>query len=199
MAPMKKRKESRYSWLLFFIPIIIVAGLVFVAAYGSLFGNNMGELRVQAEAMPYHSPATSLSVQASVNGTALTTPSSLSLAAGKYTVSFASAAGYYPPTTRHVTVLAGKTSYAVSVFVPIKKVITFTPTAFNSTRITATHQVTPVFWVNISDQVVTLQSAAFGSRPIQPGGNMSMVFQSPGTFTFWIYGNSGVLGQVTVS
>ena len=81
----------------------------------------------------------------------------------------------------------------------IKKVIGFSQNSFNSTSLTAVHGVTPVIWVNVSSQVVTLQSKFFGTIPVQPGRNASFVFQAAGTFNFWIFNDQSVAGTITVS
>jgi hypothetical protein len=199
-APLRKKKESRFSSLLFFIPVVVVTLLVVVALMGDLPGGSRdGKLQVEAKAYPYDSAPVSLSVEASVNGTAMRTPSNLSLTPGHYVVVFPTLAGYSPPSSRKVPVQAGTTTFAIGTYTPIWKVISFSQTYFNSTHISAVHGVTPVFWVNVSGQVVTLQSSFFGTRPIQPGGNTSFVFQTTGTFTFWIYGDQSVQGSVTVT
>jgi len=196
---LKKRNESRYSWLLFFIPVIVIAGLVIVPILGDITGGNLGRLEVEATASVYPKGTIALTVQVNVNGTSVTTPSTLNLHQGYYTVTFPSVAGYWPPTTRQVPVQSGKTVYAVQNYVPIRKVVSFGQASFNSTHVAAVHGVTPVIWVNVSSQVVTLQTSFFGTRPVQPRENTSYVFQTVGTFTYSIFGEQSVSGTVTVS
>lgn len=198
-APLKKKKESKYSPLLFFIPIIVVGALVVVAFVSSFSGSGNGSLQVEATASLYPSGSVNLAVQAGVNGTVVTTPSTLSLRPGHYVVTFADVQGFWAPTSKHIPVQSGKTVFAVEDYTPIKEVVDFSSTSFNSTHLTAVHGVTPVIWRNVSSQVVTLQSKFFGTIPVQPGGNTSYVFQTTGTYTFWIYNDQSVAGTITVS
>ena len=198
--PALKRKESRYSWLLFFIPVIVIGALVLAPILAGAFGRgNFGTLIVEANGHPYHSKPVSLQVQATINSMSVTTPSRSSLASGRYLISFATVPGYYPVPSRSIPLQAGQDTYAVGDYYPIKTVIDFTSSTFNATRAHAVHGVTPVFWVNTSNQIVTLQSTFFGTLQVVPGGNATYIFQAVGTFEFWIYNNPGVLGTVTVS
>ncbi|HXW37862.1 MAG TPA: hypothetical protein VEJ36_08190 [Nitrososphaerales archaeon] len=194
-----KKKESRYSWLLFFVPLLILSLAVAVPLISDSLGGNQGRLDVVATAYPYHESPISLIVQAEVNGTIVTTPDVLHLVAGYYAVEFPVQDGYTSPATKTAVVPAGVTATVVGSYYPIKKVIGFTEGYTNATRVSAIHGVTPVSWLNLSSQAVTLQSDFFGQLPIQPGENATMVFSQPGSYTWWVYTDKNVTGLITVS
>lgn len=184
---------------LFLLPIVLLGSFFAYQIVAIDFGSNMGKLVVSAQATRYLNTTISITAPATLGTTILETPYTTRLASGSYTVSFGNIPGYKTPSAETVSLPPEKTVYVVGKYDLILKVVTFTGTYFNATQLTAHHSVTPVVWVNISSQVVTLDSTIFGTRPVGPGQNTSFIFQDTGSFQFWIYGNSKVSGVVSVS
>jgi len=191
------RKKRRFGTLLFFIPIVIIGGVI-IYGFVQIEFFSSGTLAVSALSYGKYSPQAPLHVKATVNGVTTTTPFNMTLRQGPYTVTFASLQWYKPalPLTRQVR--SGGTTFAIGVYVPALAPIAVSPTSFNATSVQVEHGVTPVAWMNTSDQNVLIQ----GGEPLQilipPHMNFTEVFQQPGTYVYAISGSQGQTLQIVV-
>jgi hypothetical protein len=142
--------------------LIVVIGLV------SNEASTTGVLVVEALSSGKYSPAVPLQVSATVGTVTHLTPFNITVGAGERTVVFGTLSWYLTPAPRSVVVVGGKTAYAVGIYLPIVRVITFNRDGFNSTAVTALHGVTPVIAPNARVY-------------LQPSQNYTMVFKSAGT------------------
>jgi len=140
-----------------------------------------------------------LNVTASVGSRDVTTPMTLSLAQGAYTVTFSAEPWFTTPTAIDVTVAGGKHAYAVGTYDPIVEYVSVGGGQFNSTSLDALHGVTPVVWVNPSSSDQIIYSQPTGRVEILPMQNYTYIFQHPGTFVFSFPLNASPNLQVTVS
>jgi hypothetical protein len=128
-----------------------------------------------------------------------TTPMTLSLSQGSYTVTFSALAWYTTPPPKYVTVLSGKDSYAVGVYDPIVEYVSVGGGQFNRTSLAVEHGVTPVVWVNPSSEDQIIFSQLTGRVEVPPMQNFTYVFQQKGTFTFSFPLNSSPSLEITTS
>jgi hypothetical protein len=195
----RRKPNRKLTVALFFIPVVIIGGVLAYAFVSYVFTPTTGTLYVAMEAAPYRAPIKFLQGTVGVDSTSVASPANLTLKAGAHTVIFPQVKGYLTPSARSIEVFAGKLAYAYGVYYPIKVVIIVTPQSFNATKVSAIHGITPVVWVNTSSQTVTLQGTSWNVASINPGGNFTYVYQDAGLNSFEILGNGGVSGQVNVS
>ena len=195
---MRRQKTGR-KWgnLIFLLPVIVIAGLVAYQLINVTFFND-GTLNVQALTSDKFYPSESLAVTASVGGQTGTTPFSVSLPQGTYSVTFDRLQWYWTPSPRQAVVPAGSTAYATGVYSPIQRVIMITQDKFNVTEVTAMHDVTPVTWENSMANFTILVGSPFGKIILTPGENYTYVYQNQGSFSFSLsYANAGGVVQVS--
>jgi hypothetical protein len=173
----KSRQNTLIGKLFFIIPILIIAILV-VYAYVNL--NSSATLMVQART----TGGALIQVPVTVNGMTGETPWTLSLGQGNYVVTFATIEWYYPPPSRDVSLQAGQTEYAVSTYKPITKVISVTPSSFNSTTVTALHDITPVVWLNRGSSPVVFSGPLIGRTVIPGMENFTYTFPAAGSYVY---------------
>lgn len=177
---------------------MLMAGLT---AYAYLQLTRPGQLIVQAKALDRHPGAgqryVDLSVQATVEGISRTTPFTLTLSPGTYTVSFSPLPWYRvlnPQLT--ISLPAGTTAYATGLYEPVPVVIAVKEGAFNVTKVRALHGVTPVIWVNQGANYTVLHIQPYGRVVLYPGQNFTWVYDEPGTYSFYLLFLPSVEGSV---
>lgn len=114
----------------------------------------------------------------------------LSLTQGTYTVVFSSVKWYSTPLPRTVSVLAGKTAYALGVYDPIVKGVSIEGSRFNATTTSVKHGVTPFVLINKMSSFAVVQGGPTGTIIIQSAKNFTYVFQNAGTYTLTLSGTS---------
>ncbi len=184
----QRRPITRY---LFFVPL---AALVTIIVYGYFVSNQPGTLIIEAKDP---SSQKDLFVQASINGMLVTTPSTLSLSQSVYTVTYNALQWYQTPSPRVISLLAGRTAYAIGEYKPIVEVVGISGDSFNVTSVGAKSKVTPVVWVNTSNHFLVLMGEQFNTAVIYPQMNFTFIYQSAGKFLFWV-GQPSVNGTVSV-
>ena len=167
--------DPRIGKLLFILPAIIIVVLV---AYAYVQLNAPGTLVVQAE----DPSLAQLQVPFTVNGASHTTPASVSLSQGSYTVTFGTIEWYYPPTAKSVAVTPGQITYSVGSYTPETKFVQVTGAGFNDTSISVFHGLTPVTWINPSSSSVTFSGGPFQQVRVNPGQPFSYTFDTIGSF-----------------
>jgi hypothetical protein len=184
-----RRKRGRFGTLLFALPIIL---FVLVIAYQLISETyfNTGTLIVEAKSSGRYYPAVSLNASVSVGTRGGTTPATLSLTQGTYTVVFTTVQWYTTPQSRTINVVAGKTSYALGVYDPIVKGVSIEGNQFNATTISAKHGVTPIVLINRMSGYAVIQGAPDGTIIIQSAQNYTHVFQNAGTYTLTLFDTS---------
>ena len=177
------RKRARRGRLVFLIPIVLVIALI---AYAVVIGSASpyGTLVVGAQTSGRYFQAFGLNASADIGGHTGTTPFSLSLSQGTYTVVYGNLPWFSTPPAKSVTVLPGKTAYAIAEYNPLVESVAIQNGKFNQTALGAEHGVTPVVWVNGMGTSVSLYSNETGSISILPMQNFTHVFTSPGTYLF---------------
>ncbi len=193
----RSRRSGKFGAFLFFAPMVVLL-LIVVIGFISYESSVTGTLVVEAVSSGRYSPAVSLHATATVGTITYLTPFNLTLSSGVHTILFGSLNWYLAPHSKSVTVLGGKTAYAVGTYLPVVRVVTFTQAGFNSTSITALHGVTPVVWINKGASGMTLVVAQNTRVYLLPSQNYTTVFQSPGTYSFSLYGTGfgGVVSSV---
>ncbi len=186
----RTRKKSRGGYL-FLLPLAI---LVTIIIYGYYTSSQPGTLIIEARDP---SSQKDLIVQASVNGMLVTTPSTLSLPQGVYTVNYNTIQWYQTPAQRVISLPAGRTAYAIGEYRPIVEFVGIYGNGFNVTSLNAKGRVTPVVWVNTSSQFVLLLGDQFNRAVLNPHANFTYIYQSPGKYLFWV-GEASVNGTVSV-
>ena len=189
MKPGRARTSSKAGRLLFFIPI---AALAFLVVFGLLGASSTrdGTLVVEAVSSGRYAPPVPLHVSATVDGKSAGTPFNVTLPAGKYTVVYNSTRWFNTPDARPVVLAGGATGYAIGTYLPVVMSIGITQGGFNSTAVTALHSITPVVWVNLGAKAVELQIEGVGTVRIPPSLNFTHVFQSQGSFGFFLVNSS---------
>jgi len=184
---MKRRgkRRTRLETLAFLVPLVVVIALVIYGIYVAT-ASQTGTLIVEAQSSGRYYSVRSLSVSVTVGTSAGTTPITLSLTQGSYTVTFSSLQWYVAPPPRSVTVLSGKDAYAVGVYEPIVEHVSVGGGQYNRTTLSVEHAVTPVVWVNPSNQDEVISSQLTGRVEIPPMQNFTYVFQQKGVYTFSI-------------
>ena len=117
----------------------------------------------------------------------VTTPSTLALPQGVYTVTFNQLQWYQTPTPRTVSLPAGRTAYALAEYTPTLEVIRISSLGFDITSVAAKGGLSPVVWVNTSTQFVVLIGDQFVRAVINPNQNFTYVYQSTGHFQYSIW------------
>jgi hypothetical protein len=182
-----RKRRGRFGTLLFALPIVLIALVVAYQLISETYFNS-GTLSVAAQSSGKYYPQVVLKVTATVGTQAGTTPFTLSVTQGTYTVNFSPMPWYSTPLSRTVSVVAGRTSYAVGVYDPIVKGVSVEANQFNVTSISAKHGVTPLVVINKMSVYAVIQGGPTGTIIIQPSQNYTNVFGSAGTYTFSILG-----------
>jgi len=179
----RRTKRGRIGTILFFLPVLL---LVVLVAYQIVATNTLqtGTLIVEAQSSSSYYTAMALNVHVTIGGQAGSTPLTLTLTQGVYTVTFSEQKWYATPPAKSVTISAGKSTYAIGVYDPIVEFVSVSQDQFNTTQLSAKHGVTPVAWVNHSSGYETIDSQVTGRVIIPPLQNFTYVFQAAGTFLF---------------
>lgn len=200
------RRRGRFGWLLFVLPLAIIFGIIAYQVYAVETAPKTGTLSLITLVQPYHSAQAKQAEEVTVDGAAVEAPANLTLAPGPHVIVFPAQNGYTTPASRRIVIGAGQTSYAVGLYVPIVRFVGVQPNTFNDTSVKAVQGVTPVCFLNISNQVVTIQSLAWesssdpqGIKPLGAGQNFTYVYLSVGTSAFWNFDNRSVSGEVFTS
>jgi len=175
------KRRRRFGKLLFALPVIL---LVAAILYGYFSVSQPGSLVVDARDAHTLNP---LAVQAYVNGKSVTTPTTLSLVQGVYTVTFSDLLWYQTPGARTVSLPAGHTAYALGEYMPTPEIIRISSQGFDTTSISAKGGLSPVVWVNTSTQFVVLLGDQFNRVIINPNQNFTYVYQGTGHFQYSIW------------
>ena len=193
----RKRGSRRVGRVIFFIPVIAVIVLV---AFGLLtyISDQSGTLVVETFSSGRYSPSYTLHPTVTVGSVIRTSPFNVSLSPGTYTVTYGSVQWYVTPSPRSVTLAGGGTQFANAFYDPVVRHLAITSGGFDTRLVTALHEVTPVSWVNEGSDTVVLDIRGINQVTIFPSRNFTMVFSSPGIFTFEIP-NTDYNGTVQVS
>jgi len=191
-----RRKKKRFQRLVFFTPLMVILVIVMLTLLSGF--STTGVLSVSAETSDRYYSAYPLFPSVTAASTTQRAPFNLTLAGGTYSVSFGSLPGFLTPPPRGVTVLPGKTAFAVGVYSPILKVVGVTSTGFNSTGVSAIHDVTPVVWVNGLSSYAVLEIDTVGSVVVPPSANYTHVFSHAGTYSYNLF-NGNSTGYVAVA
>jgi len=182
----KSRYNSTVGKLVFILPVIVI---IVIGVYAFVSLNSPGTLIVEAQdasCVQLQENCPQLQVTATVNGAAHTTPTTLSLVQGSYTVDFGTMQFYYTPASSNVSVSPGHTTYAVGSYQPITKFIEVSGTGFNVTSVTVLHGVTPVVWANPTGSTVSFTGSPFSQVTLVPGDSYTYTFATPGNYQFFI-------------
>ena len=190
-----RKKGDRFGTLLFAIPIVLVIAVVAYAVIGTASFAN-GTLIVRAQTSDRFYPAEYLNVTVIAAGKSGTTPFTLSLPQGTYTVTFPSQRWFTSPPSRTVNVTSGGNSFVVGVYGPIPVPVSVSQSKFNTTKISVLHRVTPVVWINPTSAYDVISSNLTGRIIIAPMQNYTYVFQEPGSFSFTVVGSTSPALQV---
>ena len=187
---MKGKGKNRWLGnLLFLIPLVLVVALVAYAIIDTTSFQN-GTLIVEAQTSARYYPAQALHFPVSVSGVAGTTPYTVTLTAGTYTVNFPSEHWFVSPDSRTVSLPAGVTSYVVGTYDPIQVIVSVDQGHFNTSSIQVLHGITPVVWVNPSSNYEVISSDLTGRLSVLPLQNYTYIFSSQGIFTFSFAGTA---------
>jgi hypothetical protein len=190
-----RKKGDRYGTLVFLIPVILVVSLAAYAVFDATLSQD-GTLIVRAQTSAKYYPTEYLNVTVSVTGKSGITPFTISLPQGTYTVTFPSERWFTSPASRTVNVTARSDSFVVGVYNPIPVTVSVNQTKFNTTAISVLHKVTPVTWVNPTNNYDVISSALTGRIIIAPMQNYTYVFQESGSYSFSIIGVASYVLQV---
>jgi hypothetical protein len=169
--------------------VIIILGLiVFAVAELEFFSNGTLEIRAETSGK-YFSPK-ALAVTASVAGNQGTTPFNATLSQGSYTVNFGQIRWFKTPQPVSATVLKGTVVFADGIYNPIVRTIAIAGTSFNVSAVSAFHGVTPIVWLNTSDQNAILQCPQFRTQVILPHQNFTQVIDVAGSYAFTLENGS---------
>lgn len=195
----KKRNPGRFGRLVFFTPIVVLAGVFVFLLLNTALAPTTGTLHVEMRVQEYNGAIGLQRGTVTVDGVTTVAPSNLTLPGGFHRVAFPVMNWYYTPLPESVNVLVGQTAFAYGVYHPISEVIAVSPTVFNNTKAIALHGVTPLVFLNTSDQVVTLQGTGFNTASLNPGQSFTFIYPATGTYSFNVLGNPDISGQVKVS
>jgi hypothetical protein len=190
----KKKPSRRFGRLIFFVPTLLVIAIVAFGIANFISVQN-STLIVEASSSGQYSPSLQLHPQVTVGSTTKVSPFNITLPQGTYTVVFGEVTWYVTPTPRTVVLSGGKTEFADAVYDPVVREIAITSSGFNATSLTALHGVTPVVWVNLSEDVVVLNIKNLDSVSLSPGQNFTRIFSTTGTFDFSLL-NTGFSGTI---
>ena len=188
--------RRRYGRLLLFVPVVAFGAIIMMTLI-FLSGPANGLLVVEAVPAGVTGPS-QLHVAVTINGNSYQAPYNATLPQGSYTVGFPPVQWYTSPASKTVTVLGGRTAYAIGEYVPIPVVIGVSQGGFNVTHLAALHGVTPVTWANVDTGYVTIYVTGIGVIPLNPGQHYVTTFRSPGQYNFTIFDTS-ISGTVAVS
>jgi hypothetical protein len=194
---LRKKNSKRIGRLLFFIPVIAVLALVILGLI-SVVLNQDGILVVATYTSDKYYSEIPLHVPVTVAGRVVTSPFNLTLLQGSYSVVYPSVKWFVTPQAKTVGLSAGKTIYAIGVYVPVVMVVSISVNGFNASSIKAMHQITPVTWVNDQSTSVVLDVSSIGRVSLHPSQNFTTVFASSGTYGFDVF-NTNFSGSVAVS
>jgi hypothetical protein len=179
-------RRRRAGVLLFLLPFLVILGLVLYQVSIYYLTTPNGTLVVYAQTgSSFYSPKP-LTTTATVDGRSESTPFNLTLRQGTYTVQFASIPWFKTPLTKTVSVLSGKTAYAAGEYDPVTVGVTLTNAGFNATSLTVLDSYTPLIVSNQNGSDVVLRSTFFasGARDLFTTRDLTLVFPSPGNYTF---------------
>jgi hypothetical protein len=191
-----RKKRGRFGTLLFALPIVIIVTVVAFQLISETYYST-GTLFIETKSSERFYPAVGLNVSASVGGQGGTTPFTLTLTQGVYTVVFPSVLWYSTPSPEIVTVIAGRTSYGLGVYNPIVKAVSVEGSQFNASSISARHGVTPISLINKMSGYAVIQGTPDGTIILQHAQNYTHVYKLPGTFTLTLFGTGAA--DLTVS
>jgi hypothetical protein len=178
-----KRKGRRFGTYLFIVPLLVISVVVAYQLINDYYYPQTGTFSVNAQSSAKYYHAVGLNVTASVGSRNGVTPFTLSLTQGAYTVTFPALTWYSSPQPRDVSVVAGRTAYAVGVYDPVVDYVAISQSQFNTTRIIAMHGVTPVVWLNQMGENVAILSDPTGLVTILPNQNFTFVFPAFGSYS----------------
>ena len=182
---MRRKKGGRVGTLIFLLPTAVIIAIVLV---GLLYNTGSGTLVVEA-VVEYGSTSIPIGASASVAGVTRSTPFNLSLSQGPYQVTYSPITWYRNATARQVSVLGGKTAFAIGVYVPITRVVAVDQNGFNASSIRVGHGITPVVWLNSGPSALTLVSSVF-TVTIAAGANFTHIFQNVSSVSVSTFGTS---------
>jgi hypothetical protein len=176
---MKRTRRSRLSTLIFLLPILVV---VAVAAYQVLSYSSTQDGVLKVYAIDTRNDNIT-GVSASINGMSVQLPYAGVLAQGDYTVTYSSVKWFITPSPKHVTVLGGRTAYAIGVYTPKPVNVAITQAGFNVSSVTVLHIITPLVITNTqSDYAVLTGLPGRGNVVLAPGQSFTASFNETGTF-----------------
>lgn len=190
-----RTRRSRLSTFIFLLPIIVI---VAAAAYQilSYSSTQKGVLKVYAIDTRNDNLT---GVGASINGVSVQLPYTGVLAQGDYTVTYSSVNWFITPSPKHVTVLGGKTAYAIGVYVPRPVNVAVTKDGFNVTSVTVLHTVTPLVIINTQPSYAVLTGLpGRGNVVLSSGQSFTTNFNQTGTFQVQILYTKFVLNVDSV-
>lgn len=185
-----KKNQRRIGTLLFFVPMLIIIGLVVyafiqVTAPGTLVVNALGHdsyVNGSSQGSPIQASFTVVDSSGKTVHSG-TTEATFSLSSGTYTVTYGSQEWYTTPSDVTIAVPNGMKVYSVGVYQVIPTAVSISQSGFNSTQVSALEAVTPVIWINNSGQLVIL-SVQSAKVPLEPGQNYTRIFQNAGSVAF---------------
>ena len=183
MLKKQSRRQKSLGKLAFFVPVVVIALVVVVGIINSAT-NQSGTIIVEAYNSGRYSPQVALHPKVEVGAQTSTAPFNLTLPGGTYSVTYESIAWYATPDSRTVTIVGGRTAYAVGVYSPVVRVISIGPNGFNSTLVTAFHGVTPVVWVNDNSTFAVVDISSVGRIILEPSQNYTVIFPSTGVYLY---------------
>ena len=195
MLKKQGRRQKSLGKLAFFVPVVVIALVVVVGIIYSAT-TQTGTLIVVAYSSGRYSPQVALHPKVEVGAQTSTAPFNLTLPDGTYSVTYEPISWYTTPNSRTVTIVGGRTAYAVGVYSPVVRVISIGSNGFNSTSVTALHGVTPVVWVNDNSTFAVVDISSVGRIILEPSQNYTMIFPSAGAYLYEIL-NTGFSGTVT--
>jgi plastocyanin len=184
--------------LLFFIPIILIGGIV-IYAYASLIipQPRFGTIILKAQVSIKDSQQKEIHVYASIAGETYLTPANVSMPPGKYSISFQQVDGLKSPEGCNIDVVAGKTLYCVGEYTPIQAVVNVYSNYFEPSKVYAYSNITPVVWVNKNQNYTVLIIQPLGRIVIPPNQNFTYTYNDAGTYGFYYLFSTGH-GEVVV-
>lgn len=106
---------------------------------------------------------------------------------------------YNTPAPDTVSVIGHVTAYAIGSYPVAVRVIEITAAGFNSSAISALHDVTPVVWINKLGTSVSIGVEPYGTENLQPGQNFTAIYQKTGTYDYGLSSSSTAAGTVVVT
>ncbi len=185
-----RKRRKLLGNLLFVLPLIVI---IAISTYAFFEVSQPGTLKIITYAQDkYVGPGQPTQIGAPVtlyvnsNPRQYTSPATLSLKQGDYTVTFGQLNWYFTPSSRDVSVQPGQTVYADGVYQVIPRIVQCSQTGFNSTEVSAMHGVTPVIWTNPTSDPIVLVGQPFNRVVLNAGQNFTLVFPGPGSYAYGI-------------